>query len=65
KTDLVLSPDWTSTLGLAEAGIDSTDPDFDMVTNSIPTVFDYSAVPGFEDWVWDEKLFLNLEITEN
>jgi len=65
KTDLMLSPNWTSTLGLAEAGIDTTDPDFDMVTNSIPTVFDYSAVPGYEDWVWDEQLFLNLEITEN
>ena len=66
KTDLVLSPDWTSTLGLAEAGIDdTTDPDFDRVTNSIPTVMDLSSTPGFEEWVWDEQLFLNLEVTEN
>ena len=48
---------------MAETGVDTTDVDFHVVTNTIPTVMDNSAVEGFEEWVWDEKLFLKLEVT--
>lgn len=64
KTDLV-SGSWVTTGGLGEAGVNPVDSAINEVTVTIPTIMDYSAIPGFEAWIWDETLFLNLEVTEN
>ncbi|MEN8254493.1 MAG: hypothetical protein ABFR33_03380 [Verrucomicrobiota bacterium] len=60
KTDLVLDPTWISGGGAGET-VDSSDPVFDVVTNTIPTYFEIGE--GGTNVVWDETLFLKLEIT--
>ncbi len=66
KSDLIYDLTWTSTGGAGETGTNTTDLAFDVVTNTIPTVMDLSGEPyNLSEWVWDETLFLNLEITEN
>ncbi|MEN8256017.1 MAG: hypothetical protein ABFR33_11175 [Verrucomicrobiota bacterium] len=65
KTDLVSGGDWNSTMGMGESETSAINSEIEEVTVTIPTIVDLSTNVGFEAWVWDERLFLNLEVTED